>query len=110
MTDIPLSPFLSADQHPLSAETAVASVTSPSAAAAGLLPEPPSNEGRPQGAPASTAAVTVAAGDADATNHIHEIFVGARKWIDDDHRFVLDERAFMDAIEPMPLFLQRSTG
>lgn len=24
----------------------------------------------------------------------------------DEHRFVLDEQAFMDAIEPLPLFLQ----
>jgi hypothetical protein len=102
------SPFLSAEL-PLSAETAVASVTSPPAAAAGLLPEP-SNEGRPQGAPASISAVTVAAGDAGATDCIGEIFIGARKWIDDDHRFVLNERDFMEAIEALPIFLQRATG
>ena len=26
--------------------------------------------------------------------------------LNDDHRFVLDEAAFMEAIEPLPLFLQ----
>jgi len=43
---------------------------------------------------------------AGATDHIHEIFHFARKLAADDHRFVLDEAAFMDAIEPPPLFLQ----
>ena len=110
MTTILPSPFLSAEQHPLSAETAAAAVASPPAAAAGLLPDPPSNEGRHQGAPASTSTVTVAAGDAGATDHIHELFYYARKLCDEDHRFVLDEQAFMDAIEPPPLFLQRAVG
>lgn len=41
------------------------------------------------------------------TNHIHEIFHYARKLYDEDHRFVLDEGAFMEAIEPPPLFMQR---
>jgi len=43
--------------------------------------------------------------DAGATNHIGEIFVGALKL---ESRFVLDEQAFMEAIEPPPLFLQRA--
>jgi hypothetical protein len=81
MTDIPQSPFLSAESQPPA-----------------------------EMAPASATAVTVAADDAGATDHIHEIFIGARKWIDDDHRFVLDEKAFMEAIEPPPLFMQRAAG
>jgi hypothetical protein len=105
MTTLPQSPFISADRYP-PAETAVASVTSPPAAAAGFLPEPPSNEGRPQGAPA----VDPNPFDAGATDCIGEIFIGARKWIDDDHRFVLDEKAFMEAVDPLPLFLQRVAG
>lgn len=109
MTDIPQSPFISAE-HPLSAETAAASVTSPPAAAAELLPDPPSNEGRYQGASTATPTVTVAAGAVDATDCIGEIFIGARKWIDDDHRFVLDEKSLMEAIDPLPLFLQRVAG
>jgi hypothetical protein len=48
--------------------------------------------------------------DAGATDHIHEIFHFARQLYADDHRFVLDEEAFMDAIEPPPLFIQRATG
>jgi GcrA cell cycle regulator len=105
VTDIPLSPFISADPYP-PAETAAASVTSPPAAAAGLFPEPPSNEGRPQGAPATD----LNPFDAGAADCISEIFVGARKWIDDDHRFVLDEAAFMESLEAMPLFLQVAAG
>jgi hypothetical protein len=79
MTDIPQSPFISAD--PLTAEMA----------------------------PASATAVTVAADDAGATDCIGEIFVGARKWIDDDRRFILDVDRFMIDIEEPPLFL-RATG
>ena len=59
-------------------------------------------------APASASAVTVEAGDAGATDCISEIFHYARLLCADDHRFVLDEQAFMEAIEPPPLFLQRA--
>jgi hypothetical protein len=42
-------------------------------------------------------------------DHIAEIFVGARKL--EDHRFVLDEISFFEAIEEAPLFLRyRSVG
>jgi hypothetical protein len=95
------SPFLSADRYP-AAETAVASVTSPPAATAEVIPEPPSNEGRHQGAPV----IDQNPFDAGATDCIHELFHFARKLIDDDHRFVLNEREFMEAIDPLPLFLQ----
>lgn len=48
--------------------------------------------------------------DVDATDisDVHEIFYHVRKLIteDDKYRFVLDQQAFMEAIEPMPLFLQ----
>jgi hypothetical protein len=100
MTAMPQSPFLSADQYPLPAETAAADA-SPQAAAE-VIPEPSSNEGRLQGAPAFDAEPF----DVGATDHIHEIFHHARKLM--DHRFVLDEQAFMEAIEPPPLFLQRT--
>jgi hypothetical protein len=98
MTTLPANPFISADPYP-PAGTAVAS--SPPAATAEVLPEP-SSEGRCQGAPA----VNQNPFDAGATDCISEIFVGARKWIDEDHRFILDEKAFMEAIDPLPLFLQ----
>ena len=40
---------------------------------------------------------------------IGEIFIGAGKLIDpDEHRFVLNEQAFMDAIDEPPLFLRRA--
>jgi len=105
MKDVLPNAFLSADWYP-PADTAVALVTSPPAAAAELLPDPPSNEGRHQGAPA----VDQNPFDAGATDLINEIFVGARKWIDDDHRFVLNERDFMEALEELPIFLQRAAG
>ena len=75
MTDLPQSPFM------LSAEPPQVSAET----------APASNDWNPE--------------DAGATNHIGEIFVGARKL---ESRFVLDERAFMEAIEPPPLFLQRA--
>jgi hypothetical protein len=103
MTTILPSPFLSAGQHPLPTETAAAAVASPPAAAAGPIPDPPSNEGRHQGASTDD---DWNPEPVDATDHIHEIFHHARKLM--DHRFVLDEQAFMDAIEPPPLFLQRA--
>jgi hypothetical protein len=105
MTDIPQSPFLSADQYP-PAGTAVAIVSSPSVASAELLPEPSSSEGRSQGAPA----IDPNPFDAGATDCIHELFHFARKLIDEDHRFILDEEAFMAEIEPLPLFMQRAMG
>jgi hypothetical protein len=43
-----------------------------------------------------------ASGDVDL---IAEIFVGADKL--DEHRFVLDEEAFMAAVEDVPLFMRR---
>jgi hypothetical protein len=50
-----------------------------------------------------------AAADLSEIDCIGEIFVGARKLIDpDEHRFVLDEQAFMDAIDEPPLFLRRA--
>lgn len=46
---------------------------------------------------------------ADEFPDIGEIFVGARKLLDPyEHRFVLDEQAFMDAIDEPPLFLRRA--
>ena len=101
MSTLPQSPFLSADL-PLSADTAAA-LSQPRDAAAELIP---SNEGGHQGAPA----VETNPLDAGATDHIHEIFHFALKLYEDDHRFVLDEEAFLEAIEPPPLFLQRATG
>jgi len=103
MTTILPSPFLSAEQHPLSAETAAAE-SQPRATAAEVLPDPPSNEGRHQGA--------LAADDwnpqpADATDCIAEIFIGADNL---ESRFVLDEEAFLAAVEDVPLFLRMATG
>ncbi len=52
----------------------------------------------------------MAAGDSDATDHIHEIFYHARLLIAEDNaahrRFVLDQATFMEAIEEPPLFLR----
>lgn len=56
-------------------------------------------------APASASTVTVAADDVGATDCIAEIFIGADKL--DEHRFVLDEGAFMAEIEDVPLFMRR---
>ncbi len=116
MSTLPQSPFLSADP-PLSADTAAA-LSQPRDAAAKPTPEeigletaynypsgPPQKED--QGAPAPE---DWNPEDAGATDCIHEIFHFARRLYDDDHRFVLDEQAFMEAIEPPPLFLQRATG
>lgn len=111
MTNLPPSPFLnSAGEEPLLADTAVA-LQPPAGAAAGPI-------------------------DLSEIDCIHEIFVGAQKLgqlagpfdqdaiteadellyvelkLMDDHRerdlpALPDERAFFDAIEPPPLFLQR---
>jgi len=47
-----------------------------------------------------------AGSDPDDISNIGEIFIGAMRL--DDHRFVLDEAAFMEALEEMPLFLRRA--
>jgi hypothetical protein len=79
-------------------------LTDPPVAAPVLIDEPPSNEGRYPEAPAVDQPNTAAT--AGATDCIGEIFHHARKLVADDHRFVLDEQLFMEAIEPPPLFLQ----
>jgi hypothetical protein len=43
---------------------------------------------------------------AEQINYINEIFFYARKLIAEDRRFVLDEAAFMAAIDEVPLFLR----
>jgi hypothetical protein len=44
------------------------------------------------------------------TDHINEIFFYARKLIADGRRFVLDEAAFMAAVDEAPLFLRQANG
>lgn len=51
-------------------------------------------------------AVSISAASSDIS-HIHEIFFYARKLMKSSPRFVLDEAAFMAAIDEPPLFLQR---
>ena len=98
MTGLP-NPFDSGTQACSPDEAAaVPSPRSPAAAAE----TPSATERRNEEAPASTSTVTVAAGDAGAT--IQELLDA----IGGDCRFVLDEEAFMAAIEPPPLFLQRT--
>jgi hypothetical protein len=48
----------------------------------------------------------VAPGPSEATDHINEIFFYVRKLMKQPPRFVLDEAAFMAAIEEEPLFLK----
>jgi hypothetical protein len=43
-----------------------------------------------------------------AADHIPEIFHWVRKLLKDDRRFVLDEGAFMAAIDEEPLFLRNT--
>lgn len=70
----------------------------------------------PPSSPAASGHGIDPTGPQEAINHIGEIFVGARKWIDDDQDITLSElcrrgfdvRAFMFAIDQMPLFLQRT--
>lgn len=71
------------------------------------LPQSPFLSAEPPQASAETAPASLAwnPDDAGATDCIAEIFIGAAKL---EHRFVLDERAFMEAIEPPPLFLQEA--
>jgi hypothetical protein len=104
MASLPPSPFLnSALEAETPADTdAAPRLTDPVVAASGQF-ESPSNKRRQTEAPAVLP--NEAAG---ATDCISEIFHHARKLIAEDGppRFVLDERAFMEAIEPPPLFLQ----
>lgn len=71
------------------------------------LPESPFLSAEPPLASAETAPASLVwnPDDAGAIDHIAEIFVGAAKL---ENRFVLDEQAFMEAIEPPPIFLQRA--
>lgn len=64
-------------------EAAAPRVPTPPGAAADF-PEPSATERRIEEAPASTPTVTVAAGDAGATNDICQIFIGAEKLFDPD--------------------------
>ena len=105
MTVLPPSPFLTSAEI-RSAEPAVASSPSPGVATVGPIAESSSSTGGHQGRPAVPQPLPNYA-TAGPTDDICEIFNGARKL--DDQRFVLDERAFLEAIEPMPLFLQRET-
>ncbi len=100
MSTMPPSPFISADSQP-SADAATAEQCPQPAAVAEPLP---SNEGGHQGAPA----VETNPLDAGATDCIGEIFIGARKLrnIDD----LIDWKALEEAVEPLPLFLQRAMG
>jgi hypothetical protein len=79
MTRLPPSPFLLSDGDITSDEPATGTASLPNEPVAGL--------------------------NSDISD-VHEIFYHARKLVDDDHRFVLDEQAFMEAIEEMPLFLR----
>lgn len=68
--------------------------------------ESPSSTG---GCQEASAPATEPGQDVDATDisDVHEIFYHARKLIaEEEYRFVLDQRAFMEAIEPMPIFLR----
>jgi hypothetical protein len=47
---------------------------------------------------------------AEAIDDIPEIFHWVRKLLKDDRRFVLDEGAFMDAIDEEPLFLRSANA
>lgn len=114
MTALPPSPFLtdSVAPMPFAPDTAVAANISPQAptAAAGPIRESSTATGGCQEAPAVETPNRSTAGLLDEIEHVHEIFYHARLLIAEDraihHRFVLDERKFMEAIEPPPLFLQ----
>lgn len=100
MTAIPPSPFTDSGVTQPPPDEAVASTPKPSGDATADFSS--ATERRIEEAPASTSTVTVAAGDAGAT--IQELLDA----IGGDCRFILDEEAFMAAIEPPPLFLQRA--
>ena len=116
MTTVPPSPFI-ISACPLTADTAPAAESrNPDAAGAiefqsscgGIFTD--DLTGCQAKAVPDQAADVGAAPDPQETNHIHEIFHFARRLYEDDHRFVLDEKAFYEAIEPPPLFMQRATG
>jgi hypothetical protein len=79
-----------------------------------LPPSPFFDSGVPDCPPGEAATAlrqveAVAADLPDDLSCIGEIFVGASKLADpDEHRFMLDEQAFMDAIDEPPLFLRRA--
>lgn len=62
---------------------------------------------RPAEAPAVVSPGPLAL-DTTAECFIGEIFIGAAKLNDSEARFVLDEQAFMDAIDEPPLFLRQA--
>jgi hypothetical protein len=76
----------------------------------GLPPSPFFDSGATDCPPEEAAAAPRQSADAAADlSEIGEIFVGARKLMDpDEHRFILDEQVFMDAIDEPPLFLRRA--
>jgi hypothetical protein len=117
--------------EPSSPDEAAALTRSHAPGAAVDIPDLPSNEGRHQGAPAVDDWNPETAGATDCC--IGEIFVGARKLFDPDPAAYLredellhdvlkamdnphehdlpcipDEQAFMDAIDPPPLFLRQA--
>jgi hypothetical protein len=134
----PPNSFISFVDEPSAETPVVASSPQALGAAAGChLPEPTTSTGGCQEAPASTSTVTVAAGDAGATDCIGEIFAGARKLEqipgifdpveytaadelayvelklrdnpqERDLPCIPDEAAFMAEIEPLPLFLRQA--
>jgi hypothetical protein len=104
-TFLPPNVFDSASIVERSAEApAVTSVVAPSDVAAAC-----SNSGD-MDCPSDEAAATPRQSDLAAAEFcdIGEIFVGARKLNDPEARFVLDEQAFMDAIDEPPLFLRQA--
>lgn len=116
LTDPPVAAAVNfesaADWTSLVTEKAVASSRSAPLSDAAAEPfESSMTEGGNQEAPAAVAANQhETAGATDDTDCIGEIFYHARRLINEDNavhrRFVLDERRFMEDIEPMPLFLQ----
>jgi hypothetical protein len=74
------------------------------------LPSPFLDSGAPVAcAPDKAVASVVAPSDAAADIcDIGEIFAGAAKLNDPEARFVLDEQAFMDALDEPPLFLRQA--
>lgn len=115
MSIMPPSPFCTSESVTAETEPAVASLPPPVEAAAGPNSPPLVRALCPQGE--SEPPVTVASGGGEAVadlfgsdiSHVTEIFHWARELVKPT-RFVLDERAFMEAIEPPPLFLQRAFG
>lgn len=118
MAKLPPSPFLNSTDPSRSADQAVAASphTPVCAAAAEPFDESSTAMGGHQEAPAEVLNPAVTAGATDLfgaeIGDVGEIFYHARRLINEDageyHRFRLDVPAFMEAIEPMPLFLQRT--